>query len=224
MTVRAAPSDPASGHLLLPFGLADGLLLGGLTAPSMRATLALLSTLTPDGAVEILKPFMERLASTRIDNGDRFLERPRECFIDGGTPDDGERWFYELDYTPGEMKKLAGVIRGRLTRTAREALADPNWGSRKVRISADVLGQLSTVPGILLYLKIAGIMSSHPTSKVIDLRLDKDSIESIFGRYASPSLQRDAQRPTVGRSFDVLIAPATSPAPSAPSGRSRRLP
>jgi hypothetical protein len=161
----------------LPAALCDGLILEGLTAPSMRIALVLIAAATGGpGALDILKPVLEKQAGVRLDNAHRSLERIRDC-----TLSDGQRVFDEIVYHPGAQKRLAGIVRGLLSGPLLDAISDPRHGGRTVEIDLEELRGCGTVPGILLLLKLAS--PRQAAINEIRLRLvDRDCLD-LFGGY-----------------------------------------
>jgi hypothetical protein len=165
----------------LPAALAHGLVPAGLTAPALRMALMLIAAAgARTGRIDILKPHLERGAAVRLDNAHRSLERLRECTIvdAGGQP---AHLFDELVYTPGEQKRLAGIITGSLSGTARAAIGQPQFAGRTIEISLDELRRLSTIPGILLLARLA---ADRPNGD-IRLRMGEDECQRTFGDYLS---------------------------------------
>lgn len=191
----------------LPIALATGLVLEGLTAPAMRMALVLISTSGRSGGVDMLKPELERLAGVRLDNADRSLDRLRHATVG----DDAV--FAELEYTPGIQKRLAGVIRGRLSPGLLAELSHPRHGGRSVKIDVDELRACSSVPGILLLLRLA-VERQRDVDRV-QLRLRDVDALGIFGAYIDragrtrTSANGDEERSTsLSRIYAELIEPA----------------
>lgn len=118
---------PATGAVLrIPAALEHGVLPTGLTAPALRAFIVLIGHAADDGAVDILKPMLVDWSGTRIDAMHRFLEPLRSTVIDVAERHnaDGENWFSELSYIPGERTKYAGIVKGTVSTTARAVLAE----------------------------------------------------------------------------------------------------
>lgn len=166
-----------SDTISLPAALCDGLILGGLTAPSMRLALVLIATATGGpGAFDILKPELERRSGVRLDNAHRSLERVRDA-----TLPDGQRAFDEISYHPGAQKRLAGIVRGLLSGPLLNAIADPRYAGRTVEIDLKELRDCGTVPGILLLLKLAPERQGRANE--IRLRLVDRDCAQLFGSY-----------------------------------------
>lgn len=166
---------------VLPIALASGVVMSGLTAPALRMALVLLSELSPTGGINMLKPRLERLAGVRLDNAERSLNRLRDARFERG--DDAPFVFDELTYTPGAMKRLAGVISGRLSPAFFESIADPSWGGKTIQVDLEELRQLSTVPGILLWLRLA--IERNARTDGFRLRMKAEDLALIFGPYLS---------------------------------------
>lgn len=194
-------------HVDLPIALASGLVLDGMTAPAMRMALALISTAGRSGGIDMLKPELERLAGVRLDNADRSLDRLRHATA-GDDP-----VFGELEYTPGVQKRLAGVIRGRVSPGLLAELSHPRHGGKSVKIDVDELRACSSVPGILLLLRLA-VERQREVDRV-QLRLrDVDALE-IFGAYIdragrtrSKANGEQERSTSLSRIYAELIEPA----------------
>ncbi len=161
----------------------EGVLPTGLTAPAFRAFVVLISSADGSGQIDILKPELERLSGNRIDNAHRFLDRLRDSMID--APDtEPAPWFSDLTYTPGVEKRLAGVINGELSPAARSLLASPRYQGL-VSLQVDELRRLSTVLGIILYLRCQAILAGKPNAREIVQRWDDEELLEVFGQYAA---------------------------------------
>lgn len=198
---------------VLPVALASGVVMSGLTAPALRMALVLLSELSPTGGIDMLKPRLEKLAGVRLDNAERALNRLRDARFERG--DDAPFVFDELNYTPGSMKRLAGVIAGRLSPSFFESIADPSWGGKTVQVDLDELRQLSTVPGILLWLRLA--IERQSGTDQFRLRMRGEDIAPIFGPYLSrATISRKTAADgqfmwtSLSRMFTSIVAPAIS--------------
>src|SRR5690606_17284375 len=75
----------------------------------------------------------------------------------------------------------AGVITGSLSGPARSAMSEPRFVGRTVTISLDELGRLSTIPGILLLVRLA----AERERSDIRIRMDEDECQRVFGDYLS---------------------------------------
>jgi len=202
---------------MVPMALTNGVLPTGLPAPAFRAFVMLVSLANDNGFVDILKPELERLISTRIDNATRFLEPLRESVIDmPGIDHDsvGEPWFESVEYLPGEQKRLAGVIRLQLSGAARSVLASIAYPGT-VAIAADEFRRLSTVPGIIVYLRCRRLISAVGKAAEIQERFDDAGLFQLFGQYsaAAVSNKRKAdgeigQTLSISRMTDTLLEPA----------------
>lgn len=193
----------------LPLALTDGLVLEGLTAPSMRLALVLIAAATGGlGAFDMLKPELEKRAGVRLDKAHRSLERVRACTLSDGRP-----VFDEIVYHPGAQKRLAGIVRGLLSGPLLDAIADPRHGGRTVEIDLQELRGCGTVPGILLLLRLAP--QRQAKTDEIRLRLvDRDCI-GIFGGYLDRAgvdvVDADgttSRSTSLSRIFSDLITPA----------------
>lgn len=212
-TTRADPT------LRIPRALAHGLLASGLTAPGLRAFIVMMSTMSSSGSIDILKPSLERNSGTRIDNAHRFLDALRNSRIDipvGDDPSVGEAWFDLIDYTPGAQKQSAGVIRGQLSSAAMAALSHPERGGM-IDLSAAELGRLSTVPGILLYLRLRSEWGQHPSALEITSRFTVEDAYGLMGEYcrAARSVTKNADGETsetlsISRVTATLLKPAVA--------------
>lgn len=209
-------SAPTNGRLSLPRALSAGLIMLDLSAASMRAALVLIANARADGSVDMLKPEVERLAAVRIDNGHKFLAPIFESRIDipGERENDavGESVFESLNYVPGEQKRLAGIIRGQLSLSFRRAIAMPSFHG-KVDLDLDVLRRLTTVPGILMYLRIASMLGQSSNS-VHRMTLKTDDAMWLFGNYIGQAATRtvnaageESMNVSLGRIHRHLIAP-----------------
>lgn len=200
-------SDP----ITLPVALATGLVLQGLTAPSMRLALVLIASASSSGRIDVLKPQLERRAGVRLDNADRSLNRPRSATIAVGeyeTP-----VFAELDYTAGIQKRLAGIVRGQLSPELIGEIAHPRHGGRTVTVNAEELRRLDSVPGILLWLRLA-LDRQRGDDRVL-IHLTDETAATIFGGYvhraAITRSNRDGEQfraTSLSRIYDDLVAPA----------------
>lgn len=210
-------SAPTNGRLSLPRALSAGLIMLDLSAASMRAALVLIANARADGSVDMLKPELERLAAVRIDNGHRFLTPIFESRIDIPADRDsegvGDSVFESLDYVPGQQKRLAGIVRGQLSLSFRRAIAQPSFHGR-VDLDLDVHRRLSTVPGILMYLKIAGMLGLQQSASVHRMRLKVDNAMELFGNYIGQAATRtvnaageESMNVSLGRIHRHLIAP-----------------
>lgn len=161
----------------LPIALCQGLILGGLSAPALRIALVLAAHADASGRFSMTKPSLERLTDIRMDNADRILDRVRgaEAEIDG----DPVRAFDDITYTPGVQKRLAGIVTGSLSSGMVTAMAHPRFGGRFVTVDLGELGKLSTVPGILLWLRLA----TERRDGEVRLRLRDEDMLGLFGSY-----------------------------------------
>lgn len=178
-------SAPQNGRLVLPKALAMDVLMSGLTAPGMRAALVLAGHAAADGRIDMLKPQLEKLSGTRIDNGHRFVDRLGEAVIDipgSGDPEVGHDAFSDLLYTPGIEKRLAGVITGQLSGAFLSAISAARR-SGQVVLDLDVLRHLDTVAGILIYLRVQLERARAPGHSVLKLRLKDADAFAWFGQY-----------------------------------------
>lgn len=167
--------------LTLPAALAHGLVPAGLTAPGLRMALVLMGAASSaTGQISMVKPHLERDACVRLDNTHRSLERLRNSTI-VDTRGDPALLFDELNYSPGEQKRLAGIVSGRLSDEAQEAIRNSGHAGRSITISIDELGRLSTIPGILLFLRLAADRADGD----IRLRMDEGECQRTFGDYLS---------------------------------------
>lgn len=209
-------SAPTNSRLSLPRALSTGLIMLDLSAASMRAALVLIANARSDGSIDMLKPELERLAALRIDNGHRFLTPIFESRIDIPSDRDsegvGDSVFESLDYVPGEQKRLAGIIRGQLSLSFRRAISMPTFHG-KLDLDLDVLRRLGTVPGILIYLKIAALLGQTSAS-VHRIRLKTDDAMAMFGNYVGQAATRtvnaageESMNVSLGRIHRHLIAP-----------------
>lgn len=195
----------------LPLAVASGLVMSGLTAPAMRMALVLLGRASPMGAINVLKPDLERLAGVRLDNAERSLDRLRMSQFDAGGH--AEFVFDGLGYTPGAYKRLAGVITGSLTTPFADAIANPVWAGKTVEVDLAELRQLTTVPGILLWLRLA--IERQAGTEQFRLRMKAEDLAPVFGPYLSRATinRRTAADgefawTSLSRMFNSVIAPA----------------
>src|SRR5690606_10105569 len=193
-----------------PFGLAQGIILAGLTAPAYRAAVVLISRANASGVFDITKPELERLAGLRLDATDRFLERLRVSQI--ACADDLVAPFDEIEYVPGIQNRLAGIIRGRLSSGLLMELHSPRWSGRRLDLDAAELSKLTTVPGILLWLRLA---AERQGAGDFRLRLKEEDAAAIFGPYvARAAISRrtksdgEFQWTALSRIYEQLISPA----------------
>lgn len=178
-------SRPTGTTLTLPAALAQGVILAGLTAPSMRVALVLIANASSAGRIDMLKPEVEKLAGVRMDNANRMIERLLQSVIDipySEEPEVGEPVFDELIYTPGIEKRFAGVIIGTLSGSFRTAVGRMTR-TGTVMLDIDVLRRLSTVPGIVLYIRLQLERSKAPKEAVIRFRLKDADGFAMFGQY-----------------------------------------
>jgi hypothetical protein len=183
MPVRTDHLPLTDRSLDVSAALAQGVLPTGLTAPAFRAFLVLLASADGSGQIDILKPELERLSGNRMDNAHRFLDRLRDALIDAQGVEPAP-WFNSLVYTPGVEKRLAGVIRGELSPAARALLASPRYQGQ-VQLQVDELRRLSTVPGVILYLRCQAILAAKPSAREIVQRWNDDELLEVFGQYAA---------------------------------------
>jgi hypothetical protein len=211
-------SAPTNAVLSLPQGLAEGIILSDLSAPAMRATLVLIAAAKADGSINLLKPDLEMIAAVRIDNGHRFLDALTESCLDMPADQEhvsyGDAVFKSLDYQPGEQKRFAGIIRGQLSDSFRGAVSEPRWQGR-IEIDLDVLRRLTTVPGILMYLKIAGMLARNPSQSVHRMRLKINDAMALFCNYGGQAATKTRNAAgefslniSLGRIHRHLITPA----------------
>lgn len=195
-----------------PLGLAQGVILAGLTAPAYRAAVVLISRANASGVFDITKPELERLAGLRLDATDRFLERLRVSQIAcaGGL----DAAFDEIEYVPGIQNRLAGIIRGRLSPGLLMELHSPRWSGRRLDLDAGELSKLTTVPGILLWLRLAAERQGSSTSD-FRLRLKEEDAAAVFGPYVErAAIKRHTKKDgefqwtSLSRIYEQLIAPA----------------
>lgn len=167
--------------LTLPAALAHGLVPASLTAPALRMALVLIGAASSaTGQISMVKPHLERDAGVRLDNAHRSLERLRNATIVDARGEPA-LLFEDLTYLPGEQKRLAGIVSGRLSDETQEAIRSSGHAGRSITISIDELGRLSTIPGILLLLRLA-VDRPHGD---IRLRMDEDECARTFGDYLS---------------------------------------
>lgn len=197
--------------LSLPLAFASGLALGGLTAPAYRAALVLLSKAGADGSFDILKPDLERLAGLRLDNADRFLERIRDSHI--AVPDTVAPAFDSIEYIPGVQRRLAGVVRGRLSPEIMHEIIKQRWSGQRLTLDAAELAKLSTIPGIIIWLRLAAERHAVDGDDV-RLRLNEHDAVSMFGSYAGRAAitrrtksEGEFQWTSLSRLYEQLIAP-----------------
>jgi|GEM_PF-3158774 len=216
MTLPRLASTPSATAITLRLALASGVLLSGLTAPSMRAALVLMSRASEVGHIDMLKPELERLAGLRLDNANKLIERLLTSAIDipaGDDPDNGEPVFDELSYTPGIEKRFAGVITGHLSPAFRSAVGSMRRAGT-MQIEIDVLRRLTTIPGIIMYLRLQAERQRSPRESVFRIRLRDTDAFGWFGQYcrqASTGRKNAAgdefRSISLGRIFRHLIEP-----------------
>lgn len=195
-----------------PFGLAEGIILAGPTAPAYRAAVVLISRANSSGVFDITKPELEKLAGLRLDATDRFLERLRVSQV--ACTGDIAVAFDEIEYVPGVQNRLAGIIRGRLSPALLMELHSPRWSGRRLDLNASELSKLTTVPGILLWLRLAVERQGAATSD-FRLRLREEEAAALFGPYIGrAAIKRrtksdgEFQWTSLSRIYEQLIAPA----------------
>lgn len=211
---------PTTGRTIsVPVALGAGALPTGLPAPAYRAFVMLASLANDGGYVNILKPELERLTGTRIDNANRFLEPIRDSLIDLPGLDDvavGEPWFDEIDYVPEEQKRLAGVITAQLSPAGRSVQRSLRWPGN-FPIAADEFRRLSTATGIIVYLRCRRIIAGVGKVSEIVERFDDETLFSVFGQYAKAAVssKRNAagdivQTLSLSRMTEVLLEPGVA--------------
>ncbi|GHA28331.1 hypothetical protein GCM10007989_25480 [Devosia pacifica] len=183
----------------------------GLTAPTFRIALVLLSIAGPNGGFSIDKPRMERLTGIRMDNARRHLERVRTATFDYG--DEAAPVFSDLDYTAGVQKRLAGIISGRLSPQMVEAISNPIWAGKRIGVDFEEMKKLSTLPGLLLWLRLAVERSDGKDE--FRLRLKPEDAAEMFGQYLSRATVRKKDRDgdeymwtALSRIYSIMIEPA----------------
>ncbi|MBE7732156.1 hypothetical protein [Devosia faecipullorum] len=179
MTARADHDRPTGLDFRAFRGLAMGVLPSGLTAPMLRVFAVMLASVGKDGVIDILKPHLEEQASVRIDAGHRYVEPLRTTLIDiPAEPElSGLPWFDSIEFVPGERKKLAGRFVAQLSPEAMAVVADLRW-SGTVPVPISEFRRLSTVPGILLYLRCKALIAASPNATEHSIRW---AIEDVFG-------------------------------------------
>ncbi|WEJ31691.1 hypothetical protein [Devosia sp. SD17-2] len=191
MTVRHDTEASSAQQIQVFRGLSKGLLPTGLTAPGLRAFVVLLAHAKPDGTVDMLKPDLERLANVRIDQGDRFMHPLRESSID--CPADRSLieypWFDSIDYEPGQYRRTAGRFLGRLSYAALGLMSLSRW-SGSVPVDVDEFKRLSTVGGIILYLRCRALLAEQPKTVEAQMRLQIEDVHEIFGFYCDAAISR----------------------------------
>ncbi len=200
-------SDP----ITLPVALATGLVLQGLTAPAMRLSLVLIASASSSGRIDVLKPQLERRAGVRLDNADRTLNRPRGATIAVGEYEAPA--FAELDYQAGIQKRLAGIVRGQLSPELIGEIAHPRHGGRTITVDGEELRRLDSVPGILLWLRLA--LDRQRGDDRVRIHLTDEDAAAIFGGYVQraaitrTTADGETFRATsLSRIYDDLVAPA----------------
>lgn len=216
MTVRTDRFPPTNRTISVPMALAAGALPTGLQAPAYRAFVMLASLATERGYIDLLKPELEKLIATRVDNANAFLDPLRHTMIDmPGADNDavGQPWFESVEYTPGEQKRLAGVVRSRLSSAARSVLSDLMF-TGTVTIDADEFRRLSTVAGIVVYLRCRALLKGSGKAKEVSQRFDDEGLFGLFGQYARSAVSRKRnvagevnQTLSLSRMTDVLLEP-----------------
>ncbi|SDG84023.1 hypothetical protein [Pelagibacterium luteolum] len=214
-----------------PFGLTNGVSLSGLTAPSMRVALALICQADGNGAFSITKPLLEKTCNVRLDNAHRFLNRPRDCQYEA----QGEYLapaFERIDYVQGERGVTAGIISGQLTMRFVEDLVRFKDNGVDVKLPVDELRMLSTIPGILLWLRLARERSEVLATPDDDgkrervlklaegsvcLRLQAEDAAAIFGQYTSRATVvranadgEEFRSTSLSRIYEELVKPAVT--------------
>ena len=184
MTARADHDRPTGLNFRAFRGLAMGVLPSGLTAPMLRVFAVMLSHVGKDGVIDILKPHLEEQASVRIDAGHRFVEPLRTTLIDiPAEPKlSGAPWFDSIEFVPGERKKLAGRFVAQLSPEAMAVVADLRW-SGSVPVPIAEFRRLSTVPGILLYLRCKALIAASPKATEHTIRWAVEDVFGALGQY-----------------------------------------
>ena len=197
--------------LSISLAFASGHILGGLTAPAYKAALVLLANANASGSFDITKPELERLAGLRLDAADRFLERLRVSQI--ACEGEAIPAFGEIEYVPGIQRRLAGIVKGRLSPEIMHEITKQRWSGQRLTLDAGELAKLSSVPGIILWLRLAAERHGA-TGEVVRLRLNEQDAASMFGPYAgraaiTRTTQRDGefQWTSLSRLYEQLIAP-----------------
>ena len=217
MTVRIDRYPATSRTIHLPVALGAGALPTGLPAPAYCAFVMLASLANDGGYVNILKPEFERLTGTRIDNANKFLEPLRNSVIDiPGIEDayNGELWFDDIRYVPGEQKRLAGIVHAQLSEAGRSVLRSLRWPGT-FPIAVDEFRRLSTAVGIIVYLRCRRLLHAAGKATEIVERFDDETLVRVFGQYAraAVSSKRNAagevsQTLSLSRMTEVLLEPA----------------
>jgi len=191
MLVRSDARQATGAKLQVPRALAHGVLPSGLTAPALRAFVVMLASADDDGQIDMLKPDLVEWSGTRIDAMHRFLEPIRSAPIDvaAGHEDDGAPWWAEIEYSPGERTKFAGVVRGTLSTEARFILAETERRGT-IGIEVDEFRRLTTVPGILVYLRIREELQKSQNAKVINMRAVVEDLHGLFGCYCAAAASK----------------------------------
>lgn len=194
-----------------PLALCHGRILAGLTAPAYRAALVLISHAKPNGIFDITKPELEALAGLRLDAADRFLERLRDSQL--ACEGNASPAFAEIVYVPGIQQRLAGIIKGRLSPEMLDEISSLRWSGQRLQLDAGELAKLTTVPGILLWLRLA-IERQTATDSTFSLRLRDEGAASIFGPYtARAAINRKTKSEgefkwtSLSRIYEQLIEP-----------------
>lgn len=191
MLVRSDPRPPTGTVLRVPRALAHGVLPSGLTAPALRAFIVLLAHADAAGSIDMLKPLLVEHSGTRIDAASRFLEplRATTMATAHGHALDGEPWFDDVTYAPGERTKFAGVVKTTLSPAARTIMAQPDLiGS--VEIQVDEFRRLNTVPGIILYLRLRDELAQAPKARSVTMRAVVEDLHGLFGIYCAAAASK----------------------------------
>lgn len=201
----------ASSIISVPLAFGHGRIPAGLTAPAMRAALVLIARANPSGEFDIMKPELEALAGLRLDAADRFFDRLRgsQLACDGvALPA-----FDSIEYVPGVQKRLAGIIRGRLSPEVLHEITLPRWSGQRLQVDAGELAKLTTVPGILLWLRL-GVERQSGRGQEFRLRLTDEDAAGIFGPYTGRAAikrktksEGEFQWTSLSRIYDQLIGP-----------------
>ena len=191
MSVRHEISYPTGQQMRAFRGICHGVLPSGLTAPMLRVFTVLLAHTDPAGNIDILKPSLEAMAGVRIDAGDRFVEPLRSTEIDvPSAPDSaGDLWFDSIEFVAGERKKLAGMFRAKLSPAALAIISDPKW-SGGLPVNVGEFRRLSTIAGIILYLRCRMLIAEQPNARETTIRWRDTDVFAAFGQYCSAARSR----------------------------------
>ncbi|KQX40386.1 hypothetical protein ASD04_07080 [Devosia sp. Root436] len=217
MIVEADHFPTTETVLSIPLAVAEYLVLEGLTAPQMRIALTLLCLAGAGGQVRIEKPSLERMTGVSMDAANRTLDPVRKTLLGlHGHPSSGSAVFADIVYEPGKRGVSFGVVSATLSREMRGVMAET--GTRMMKLPADEMREYSSVPSIILRLRLGAALEADKTAAVARMRLRPEDLQPTFGGYARSAVVRTTSRVTgevaehvsLARAGAVLVDPAVN--------------